>query len=93
MAAGYYVLGFGVAASVLLGALLGSHTLLAYPAASKLGIAKSRSVTVTVGGTIIADLLSLLVLAIIASAARGELDAGFWLRLVVSLTLYAVVVI
>jgi Kef-type K+ transport system membrane component KefB len=93
MAAGYYLLGFGVAASVLLGALLGSHTLLAYPAASKLGIAKSRSVTVTVGGTIIADLLSLLVLAIIASAARGELGAGFWLRLVISLALYAVVVI
>jgi Kef-type K+ transport system membrane component KefB len=93
MAAGFYILGFGVPASILLGALLGSHTLLAYPAASKLGIAKSRSVTITVGGTIIADLFSLLVLAIIASAARGELGAGFWLRLVISLVIYSVVVI
>ncbi len=93
MAAGYYVLGYGVPASMLLGALLGSHTLLAYPAASKLGIAKSRSVTITVGGTLIADLLSLLVLAVIASSARGELGGAFWLRLVVSLALYAVVVI
>ncbi len=93
MVAGFYILGFGVASSILLGALLGSHTLLAYPAASKLGIAKSRSVTITVGGTIIADLLSLLVLAVVASSARGELGAGFWLRLVISLAIYSVVII
>ncbi len=93
MAAGFYLLDFKVAPSVLLGALLGSHTLLAYPAASKLGIAKSRSVTITVGGTIIADLFSLLVLAVIASAARGELNSFFWVKLLISLTIYGVVVI
>lgn len=91
--AGYYLLGYGWAPSILLGGLLGSHTLLAYPIASKLGISKSRSTTITVGSTIIADLLSLLVLAVIAGAARGELNTEFWLRLVISLIIYVIVIV
>lgn len=91
--AGRFVLGFDWPASVLLGGLLGSHTLLAYPVASKLGISKSRSVTVTVGSTIIADLLALLVLAVIAGSARGELNAQFWVRLGISLVIYLVVIL
>jgi Kef-type K+ transport system membrane component KefB len=89
----YYGLKFSLPASILFGSMLGSHTLLAYPIASKLGISKSRSTTIAVGGTIIADLLSLLVLAVIADSARGQLNAAFWIRLIVSLTIYVAVVV
>ncbi|MDO1448894.1 cation:proton antiporter [Rhodocytophaga aerolata] len=91
--AGYYFLKFSIPASILFGSMLGSHTLLAYPIASKLGITKSRSATITVGGTIVADLLSLLVLAVIADSARGQLNSAFWIRLVVSMAIYVFVIV
>ncbi len=91
--AAYYFLDFSLPASILVGSMLGSHTLLAYPIASKLGISKSRATTITVGGTIVADLISLLVLAVIANSARGQLTAAFWIRLGVSLIIYVFAVV
>ncbi|MBA2246394.1 MAG: cation:proton antiporter, partial [Gemmatimonadetes bacterium] len=85
-------LGYGIASSILLASMFASHTLVAYPIASRLGIAKNEAVTTTVGGTIITDSAALLVLAVIASSVEGELNAAFWLRLVVFLSLFVAVV-
>jgi Kef-type K+ transport system membrane component KefB/mannitol/fructose-specific phosphotransferase system IIA component (Ntr-type) len=82
-------LGYGWAASILLASMFASHTLVAYPIASRLGIARNEAVTVTVGGTIITDTLALLVLAVVAASVGGELDTGFWARLGISLALFA----
>lgn len=79
--------------ALLLGAVLASHTLLAYPMISRMGLGKHLSVTTAVGGTILVDLLALLVLAVVAAAAHGHLDGWFWARLLSSLTLYAVGVV
>lgn len=77
--AGRHVLGYDWRTSILLASMFASHTLLAYPLASRLGIARTEPVAVTVGATIITDTLALLVLAVIADAARGaSLGAGFW---------------
>ncbi|MFA7229840.1 MAG: cation:proton antiporter [Victivallaceae bacterium] len=77
---GYYVLSMSLTASILLASMFASHTLLAYPIASRLGISRSEPVAVTVGATIITDTLALLVLAVIADSARGvKLGIGFWL--------------
>jgi Kef-type K+ transport system membrane component KefB len=72
--------------------MFASHTLLAYPIASRLGIAKNQAVTTTVGGTIITDTAALLVLAVIAASTEGELDMAFWIRLTVGLTIYVAAV-
>ncbi|TDQ41773.1 cation:proton antiporter [Tepidicella xavieri] len=85
---GHYVLGFSWPAAILLASLFASHTLLAYPIASRLGIARNTAVTTAVGGTIITDTLALLVLAVIAGLTRGEVDEYFWYRLGASLGLY-----
>lgn len=82
----YY--GFSLGAAILLGSLLGSHTLLAYPIASRLGISKNKAVTTAVGGTIMTDTLALLVLAVVAGSTQGELTPDFWFMLIVSLSLY-----
>jgi Kef-type K+ transport system membrane component KefB len=77
--AGRYVLGMNWSASLLLASMFASHTLLAYPLTSRLGISRSEPVAITVGATIITDTLALLVLAIIADSARGvALTVGFW---------------
>jgi Kef-type K+ transport system membrane component KefB/mannitol/fructose-specific phosphotransferase system IIA component (Ntr-type) len=86
------VLGYGWAASILLGSMLASHTLLAYPVASRLGIAKNEAVVTTVGGTIITDSAALLVLAVVAASLGGSLNPGFWLRLAAALALFVAVV-
>ena len=66
-----YLLGLGWVTSVLLGAMYGSHTLMTYPIVSRYGIQKNRSVNITVGGTMWAITLSLVVLAGI-EATEGD---------------------
>ncbi len=84
--AGHYVLGMDWMASVLLASMFASHTLLAYPLASRLGIARSEPVAITVGATIITDTLALMVLAVIADMARGvTLDFAFWATVVLGI--------
>jgi Kef-type K+ transport system membrane component KefB/mannitol/fructose-specific phosphotransferase system IIA component (Ntr-type)/nucleotide-binding universal stress UspA family protein len=86
-------LGFTPLSAVLLGAMLGSHTLLAYPLALSMGIGRNRAVTAAVGGTIIADTAALLVLAFVATSARGALGAAFWVRMSLSLALFAALIL
>jgi Kef-type K+ transport system membrane component KefB len=77
----YYLLHLSMITSVLLASMFTSHTLIAYPIISKLGITKNRAVNVAVGGTVITDTLALLVLAIIVGMANGKVNEQFWLRL------------
>ena len=91
-AAGLYVLNFSLATSVLLASMFASHTLIAYPIVSKLGIAKNKAVNITVGGTMITDTLALLVLAVIAGMSTGELNDEFWIRLGISVVIFALIV-
>jgi Kef-type K+ transport system membrane component KefB len=88
-----YFFNFSLPSSILLASMFASHTLLAYPIASRYGVSKALSVNVTVGGTIITDTLALLVLAVIAGASKGELNQEFWLRLSVSVSIFAVLVL
>ncbi|MCF7920921.1 MAG: cation:proton antiporter [Candidatus Cloacimonetes bacterium] len=69
--AGRYLLQMSWLSSILLASMFASHTLLAYPQASRLGIAQREPVAITVGATIITDTLALLVLAVIADMAKG----------------------
>jgi len=89
---GLYLLGFSMPTSVLLASMFASHTLIAYPIISKLGVVKNRAVNVTVGGTMITDTLALLVLAAIAGMSAGTADQAFWIRLGVSVLVFGLVV-
>jgi Kef-type K+ transport system membrane component KefB len=90
--AAYYLLKFSLSSSVLLATMFASHTLLAYPIASRYGIARIRSITLTIGGTIITDILALLVLAGITGMTRGDISVAFWLRLAVSTIIFGCIV-
>ncbi len=58
--------------SLLLGAMFGSHTLMTYPIVTRYGVQKTRSVSIVVGGTVLAMTLSLLVLAGVESQAEAD---------------------
>lgn len=90
--ASHYVLGYSFMSSVLLASMFSTHTLIAYPIASRYGVSKNRAVTLTVGGTMITDILALLILAAIAGMAKGEVTSGFWVQLGVSTLLFVGIV-
>src|SRR5690606_21206626 len=90
--AGYYLLHFSLISSILLASLMASHTLIAYPIISKMGITKNKAVNITVGGTMITDTLALLVLAVVAGMSTGEINNAFWIRLGVSVLIFGLIV-
>jgi Kef-type K+ transport system membrane component KefB len=78
-------------ASLLTASMFATHTLVSYPIISKYGLAKHSSVAITVGGTILTDTAVLIILAIITSAEKGNLDFGFWLTLITSLSIFSAI--
>lgn len=90
---GVYILNFSVLTSILFASLFSSHTLIAYPLVSKLGISKNSAVNITVGGTMITDILALLVLAIIVGMSQGDVKTEFWVKLSLSFIAFALVVL
>ncbi len=92
-ATGYYLLHLSTFASLLLGALFASQTLIAYPIVSKLGIARNRAVTISVGGTIITDTLSLLLLTVVVGLVAGDVGSGFAWRLSLSVVACVAVIL
>src|SRR5690606_23253084 len=59
--ASYYLLGYGILSSILLASMFSTHTLVSYPIASKYGVSRNKAVAMTVGGTMITDILALLI--------------------------------
>lgn len=90
---GLYLLNFSLLTSILLASMFASHTLIAYPIISKLGISKDKSVSITVGGTMITDMLALLVLTIIVGMATGQIGDHFWTQLSVSIVVFVLFVV
>ncbi|MEO6884180.1 MAG: cation:proton antiporter [Bacteroidia bacterium] len=89
----FYFLKFSFTSSILLASMFASHTLITYPIISRLGLTKSKSVTMTIGGTIITDTAVLLVLAVITGSAKGGLNSEFWIRLGISLLIFVLIVL
>src|SRR5690242_393124 len=89
----YYLLQFSLPTSVLLSSMFASHTLLSYPIASRYGIPNNKAVTITVGGTMITDTLALLVLAVIVGMTKGDISSSFWIKLSISVVVFALIVV
>jgi Kef-type K+ transport system membrane component KefB len=70
-------LGYPVLPAIVVGSLLASHTLLGLTIVAKLGLREREPIVVTIGATMISDILSLLVFAIcVPLYARGFDLAG-----------------
>ena len=79
--------------AIVLASMYASNTLISYPIAARFGITRSRSVNISVGGTMITTVLSLLVLAVSLEMVRSQLDAAFWIRFGLSIALLGFVLI
>lgn len=87
----YYLLGYDFLPSLLIASMFSTHTLVAYPIVSRLGIAKNQAVAITVGGTILTDTAVLIMLAVIMSSSKGSVGQDFWLQLGLSIVVFSLI--
>ena len=70
---------YSVLASLLLGCIMASNTLIAYPIVGRYGLQKKPSVTLSVGSSMISLLMSLMALAAVVASFEGGTGVVFWL--------------
>lgn len=87
------ILGTAVATGVLMASMYASHTLISYPIVLRHGLARRQSVTLAVGGTIVADTLTLLVLAVVGGVFKEHTTGFYWVWLVVKIIIIGAVIV
>lgn len=87
----HFLFGMSMLTSALIGSMLSSHTLISYPIVTRFGLSNVRGSVIAVCGTIVAVLLSLIVLAeVILVNTSGSLDIKALFVLMIYMLLYAV---
>ncbi|MFB2981068.1 cation:proton antiporter [Microseira sp. BLCC-F43] len=87
------IFNFGWNASILIGSLFASHTLLAYPIVSRLGVVGNEAVIVTIGATIFTDVGALLVLAVCIGIHAGNFTLFKLFTLLGMLVVYSAIIL
>ena len=83
-----WLLGYPTIASLLLGCLMASNTLIAYPIVSRYGQQRKPSVALSVGASMLSLLVALLVLAALVASHNGQTGVLFWLWFVAKFVIY-----
>jgi Kef-type K+ transport system membrane component KefB len=87
------MLGYTGLTTVLLGCILSSNTLVTYPIVSRYGLQRHVSVTISVGSSVIAMSLALVILAAVASTFDGNVTVWYWIWFAAKLVAYCAGVI
>ena len=85
-----WLLDYSPVLSLLLGCIMASNTLIAYPIVGRYGLQRKPSVTLSVGGTMLSLLLALMVLAILEASVGGSGGWLFWLFFAVKFIAYCI---
>lgn len=83
-----WLLGYPTIASLLLGCLMASNTLIAYPIVSRYGQQRKPSVALSVGASMLSLLVALVVLAALVASHNGQTGVLFWLWFVAKFVIY-----
>lgn len=85
---GVYLLGYSEMSSLLLGCIMSSNTLVAYPIVGRYGLTQHQSSTLSVGATMISLLLALIGMATIVNSYNGGSGGAFWIWFILKFALY-----
>lgn len=83
-----WLLGYPTTASLLLGCLMASNTLIAYPIVSRYGQQRKPSVALSVGASMLSLLVALVVLAALVASHNGQTGVLFWLWFAAKFVIY-----
>jgi len=85
---GTSILHYSAAASLLLGSLMASNTLIAYPIVGRYGLQRNPSVSLSVGSTMISLFLALVVLAMTVASHNAGSNTSFWLLFILKVVTF-----
>lgn len=84
------ILGYSGRASFLLGCIMASNTLIAYPIVGRYGLHRNSSVMLSVGSSMISLFLALVMLAGLAATFNDNIGWLYWVHFVIKLVLFVV---
>jgi len=87
---GVSLLGYIPLASLLLAAIMASNTLIAYPIVGRYGLTRHTSSTLSVGSSMMALFMALIVMASIVNSFHGNGGILFWLLFILKFVVYCV---
>ena len=87
---GVSLLGYLPLASLLLAAIMASNTLIAYPIVGRYGLTRHTSSTLSVGSSMMALFMALIVMASIVNSFHGNGGIFFWLLFILKFVAYCV---
>lgn len=87
---GVSLLGYIPLASLLLAAIMASNTLIAYPIVGRYGLTRHTSSTLSVGSSMMALFMALIVMASIVNSFHGNGGILFWLLFILKFVAYSV---
>ena len=82
------ILGYSPAASFLLGCIMASNTLIAYPIIGRYGLQRHSSVTLSVGSSMISLFLALVMLAAISGSFSKDSNFWFWILFIIKFAIF-----
>lgn len=89
-----YILNLDWLGMILLGSAFASHTLIAFPILTKLGVTRNEAVAVTTGATVLTDIAAFIVLAVVLGAKTGGgISLGYFVQLLVLLTIFTAAIV
>jgi Kef-type K+ transport system membrane component KefB/nucleotide-binding universal stress UspA family protein len=88
-----WILGLDWLGMILLGSAFASHTLIAFPILTRLGVARNEAVAVTIGATVLTDIGAFIILAVVLGAKTGGLSVGYFVQLFILLSIFTLLII
>lgn len=87
------ILGLDWLGMILLGSAFASHTLIAFPILTRLGVTRNEAVAVTTGATVLTDIGAFIILAVVLGAKSGGLSIGYFIQLFILLVIFTLLII
>lgn len=78
---------------ILLGSAFASHTLIAFPILTRLGVTRNEAIAVTTGATVLTDIGAFIVLAVVLGARSGGLSLVYFIQLFILLCAFTLLII
>ena len=88
-----WYLGYSQMASVLIGCIMASNTLIAYPIVARYGMQKHAATTLSVGASMLSLFIALVSMAALVGSATGGTGYAFWALFAVKFSAYCAVTV
>src|SRR5215207_9254105 len=87
------ILGLDWLGMILLGSAFASHTLIAFPILTRMGVTRNEAIAVRTGATVLTDIGAFIILAVVLGARSGGLSITYFIQFFVLLSIFTALII